>query len=155
MNTDQKMVIFLVSVPLIMILTIFAASKVAFDLSLSPSEKRLLHFNSEAIPDISERKSVGISSLRNPITMSKSSSKGFPETPLEKISPQSSTAAVAVPTTERKISMILINKKNKFAIIDGRMLNEGDLIDTFRVAKIEKDKVLLKGKEGEKWLKID
>jgi hypothetical protein len=41
------------------------------------------------------------------------------------------------------------------AIIDGKLVHEGDVIDNRKIARIEKDKVLLKGKEGEKWLKMD
>ncbi|MCX5830113.1 MAG: hypothetical protein NTV58_19255 [Deltaproteobacteria bacterium] len=155
MNHDQKIIIFLVLVPLVAILTIFMASKVNLDLSLSPTEKRLLNFNYGAIPNIFERTMAGTSSLKCPITLSKSSAKGFPETPLEKISPPSSPASVSVSATEKRVSMILINSKRKIAIIDGRLVNEGDLIDKYMISRIEKDKVLLKGKEGEKWLKIE
>jgi len=51
--------------------------------------------------------------------------------------------------------MILVNRNKKIAIIDGRLVKEGDVIDQNRIARIEKDKVLLKNNEGEKWLKLE
>jgi hypothetical protein len=123
-------------------------SKVTFDLSFSPMERKLFNFNYENIPKIVEGSITQTGSVRNPITVSRSSVKGFPDTPLAELSPPSSPA-------EKRVSMILIKKNKKMAIIDGKFLNEGDVIDKHKITRIEKDKVLLKNKEGEKWLKLE
>jgi hypothetical protein len=149
MNEDKKIILFIVSIPLIAILVIFMVTKVTFDLSLSPMERKLFNFNYENIPKIAERSVTQIGSLKNPIALTHSSSqKGFPDTPLAELSPPSSPA-------EKRVSMILVNKNRKIAIIDGKLVNEGDVVDRHRIARIEKDRVLLKNKEGEKWLKLE
>jgi len=151
MNKDQKITLLIVSIPLIAILTIFMISKVTFGLSLSPMERKLFSFNHETIPKIAERPIMHTGSLKSPIILTKSSVKGFPDTPLTVLSPPSSPASPA----EKRVSMILINKNKKIAVIDGKLLNEGDTLDKHRISKIEKDRVLLKNKEGEKWLKLE
>lgn len=148
MNKDHKIILFIVLIPVMAISTVFMISKVTFDLSLSPMERKLFNFNYENIPKIAERSMTQTGSIKSPIALSKPFAKGFPGTPLSEISPSSSQ-------TDKKVSMILINKNKKIAIIDGRMVNEGDVIDNHRIARIEKDKVLLKNKEGEKWLKLE
>ena len=147
MTKDQKIILFMVSVPLVAILTIFMISKINFGLALSPSEMKLYTFRYENIPKIAERSPARVSSLKSPIVLSRSS-KGFPETPLAELSPPPSME-------EKRVSMILVNRNKKIAIIDGKLVKEGDVIDQNRIARIEKDKVLLKNKEGEKWLKLE
>jgi len=147
MTKDQKIILFMVSVPLVAILTIFMISKINFGLALSPSEMKLYTFRYENIPKIAERSPARVSSLKSPIVLSRSS-KEFPETPLAELSPPPSME-------EKRVSMILVNRNKKIAIIDGRLVKEGDVIDQNRIARIEKDKVLLKNKEGEKWLKLE
>lgn len=148
MNKDQKIILFIVSIPLAAILSVFMISKVTFDLSFSPMERKLFNFNYKNIPKIVEGSITQTGSIRNPITVSRSSVKGFPDTPLAELSPPSSPA-------EKRVSMIFIKKNKKMAIIDGKFLNEGDVIDKHKITRIEKDKVLLKNKEGEKWLKLE
>jgi hypothetical protein len=151
MNKDQKIILFIVSIPLAAMLTVFMISKVTFDLSLSPMERKLFNFNYENIPKIAERSMTQTGSIKSPITLSKSSANGFPDTPLAVLSPPSSPASPA----EKRVSTILINKNKKMAIIDGKFLNEGDVIGKHKITRIEKNKVLLKNKEGEKWLKLE
>src|SRR3990172_8565513 len=55
----------------------------------------------------------------------------------------------------KKISLILISDGLKMAIIDGTVVNEGDVINDCRIVKIEKDKILLKDQAGEEWIKIE
>ncbi|MCX5854962.1 MAG: hypothetical protein NTZ24_10445 [Deltaproteobacteria bacterium] len=151
MNKDQKIILFIVSIPLVAMLTVFMISKVTFGLSLSPMERKLFNFNHENIPKIAERSIMQTGLIKSPITLTKSSVKGFPDTPLVVLSPPSSPASSA----EKRVSMILINKNKKIAIIDGKFLNEGDVIGKHKVTRIEKNRVLLKNKEGEKWLKLE
>ena len=151
MNKDQKIILFIVSIPVAAMLTVFMISKVTFDLSLSPMERKLFNFNYENIPKIAERSMTQAGLIKSPIILSKSSAKGFPDTPLSVLSPPSSPASPA----EKRISTILINKNKKMAIIDGKFLSEGDVIGKHKITRIEKNRVLLKNKEGEKWLKLE
>jgi hypothetical protein len=57
--------------------------------------------------------------------------------------------------TGKRVSFILLHKKRNLAIVDGKLVHEGDLLGNQKIAKIEKDKILLKGREGEKWLNLD
>lgn len=151
MNNDRKIIIFFISIPLAAILIIFLVSKVKFDLSLSPLEKKLFYFNYESTPKIIERMPAPVKSIKSPIVISKLPERGFPDAPLISVTPPLSGADRA----DRKVSLIFVNKNRKMAIIDGKLLHEGDVFDHHRIARIEKDKVLLKNKEGEKWLKLE
>jgi hypothetical protein len=148
MNIDRKIIIFFISIPLAAILIIFLVSKVKFDLSLSPLEKKLFYFNYESTPKVIERMPAPVKSMKSPIVVSKLPGRGFPDAPLSSVTPPLSGA-------DRKVSLIFVNRNRKMAIIDGKLLYEGDVFDHHRIARIEKDKVLLKNKEGEKWLKLE
>ena len=148
MGNNRKNLIFLISVPLVAVMIIFMVSKVKFGLSFSPVEQKVLNFNDEQTPRLLEKQQLSAVSAKNPIDVSLQSEQLFPETSLTEVAPPPSSA-------EKKVSFILINQKNRWAIIEGKFVHEGDVIDKQRIAKIEKNKVLLKGKEGEKWLKLD
>jgi len=148
MSNNRRNLIFLISVPLIAIMAIFMVSKVKFGLSFSPVEQKVLTFNDEQTHRLMERQQLSAASAKNPIDVSFKSEQVFPEMSLTEVAPPPSS-------TEKKVSFILINQKNRWAIIDGKFVHEGDLFEKQRIEKIEKNKVLLKGKEGEKWLKLD
>jgi hypothetical protein len=146
-NENKKIIIFLISIPVAALIIIFAISKVKFAPSFSPVEQKVFSFAYENTPRITERKQSAVSSVKNPIDPTKTSEQGFPKASLEEIVPP--------PATEKRISFILINKNRRLAIIDGKLVHEGDKVDKHTIARIEKDKILLKNKEGEKWLKLD
>jgi hypothetical protein len=146
-NENKKIIIFLVSIPTVALIIIFMISKVKFAPSFSPVEQKVFSFAYENTPRITERKQSAVSSVKNPIDPTKTSEQGFPKASLEEIVPP--------PATEKRISFILINKNRRLAIIDGKLVHEGDKVDNHTIARIEKDKILLKNKEGEKWLRLD
>lgn len=149
MNQDNKILLIITAIPIAAILAIFMISKISFDLSLSPTERKLYNFNYENIPKIAEKASIQVSGFKSPIVISNHSSRAeFPETPLSELSPPSTPK-------DKTVSLILINKEKKMAIIDGKLLNIGDVIDNYRIAKIEKNRVLLKNREGERWLILE
>ena len=89
-------------------------------------------------------------SLKSPIHIpAASSGKGFPGVSLAEIAPQQSIAE------ERKLSLVFINGNRKMAIINGIVVREGDITGNSRVIKIEKNRVLLKDKLREEWVKIE
>lgn len=152
MNYDRKIIIFFISIPLAAILIIFLVSKVKFDLSLSPLEKKLFYFNYESTPKIIERIPAPVKSIKSPIVISKLPERGFPDAPLISVTPP---VTPSLSDVDRKVSLIFVNRSRKMAIIDGKLLHEGDVFDHHRIARIEKDKVLLKNNEGETWLKLE
>jgi hypothetical protein len=158
MNNDRKIIIFFILLPLAAILIIFLVSKVKFDLSLSPLERKLFNFNYESTPKIVERIPTSVKSIKSPIVISTLPERKFPGAPLISVAPPLSDADgnVSAPLSgaDKKVSLIFVNRNRKIAIIDGTLLHEGDFLDRYRLERIEKDKVLLKNKEGEKWLKL-
>jgi len=147
-NENKKIVIFFVLIPVAAVMIILTSSKARFAPSFSPAERKVFNFTYGRIPDISERQPLSVSSVRNPIDLRRGGEQGFPKTALAEMVPPPETA-------EKRVSFILVNQKKRLAIIDGKFVHEGDVIDNHKIAKIEKNKVLLKGKEGEKWLKMD
>ena len=100
--------------------------------------------------NILKRTPVIATSLKSPIQIpAASSKKGFPGISLSEIAPQQPLAE------ERKVSLVLINGKRKMAIINGIVVREGDSISNSRVIKIEKNRVLLKDKLRQEWVKIE
>lgn len=154
MNPNNNNFVMLAAVPLAAILIIFIISQTKIVSALTPMEKRLLNFSSDVIPKIPERKTMqAAESLKSPIAIEKIAVADFPETPLRVLSPPVLKPAAKPPAG--RISMILVNSDRRLAVIDGRLINEGDVFDQDRVLTIEKNRVLLKGKEGEKWLQLD
>lgn len=148
MNENNKIIIFLVSIPVIAIIIIFLILRVNFAPSFSPAEQKVFTFTDERTPKLTERKSLSFGSLKSPINLTQSRESEFPKTSLAEIVPPPAIA-------EKRVSFILVNQKRKFAIIDGKLVHEGDKMDNHSIARIEKDKILLKNREGEKWLKLD
>ena len=148
MNENKKIIIFLALIPVVAVMIILTSTMAKFAQSFSPVEQKVFNFTYERVPDISERQPLFVSSIRNPVDLRRGGEQGFPKTALAEMVPPPETA-------EKRVSFILVNQKKRLAIIDGKFVHEGDVIDNHKIAKIEKDKVLLKGKEGEKWLKMD
>ena len=148
MSENKKIAVFLISIPVIALIIIFVISKVKFAPSFSPVEQKVFSFTYENSPRITAKKPLLITSVKNPIDSIQTSDQGFPKASLAEMVPP--PAAM-----DKRISFILINQKRKLAIIDGKLVHEGDKVDNHTISKIEKDKVLLKNKEGEKWLKLD
>ena len=148
MNENNKIIVFLALIPVVAVMIILISTRAKFAPFFSPVEQKVFNFTYERIPNISERQPLSVSSIKTPIDLRRGGEQGFPKTALAEMVPPPETA-------EKRVSFILVNQKKRLAIIDGRFVHEGDVIDNHKIAKIEKDKVLLKGKEGEKWLKMD
>lgn len=125
------------------VLIVFGVWQVNFDLSLSPAEKGILLFKYEK-QIIKERQSPVVAALRNPMESSSSERKSYPPVKLGDIAP----------VDQQRVSLVLIRGEKKIAIIDNLVVREGDSINEGRIARIEKSGVLVKNKEGERWLKI-
>lgn len=145
---DNKQIIVLISPVVVALFCIIALSYIKLKPSLSPAEQGLSGFSYQNA-QIIQRQPFTVPVLDSPIRVEAVSPKvGYPQVPLEK-------AAPLEPEVEIKVSFILIDGGRKMAIINGMVVKEGDMVSQNRVAKIEKNRVLIKDKEGEKWIGID
>ena len=54
-----------------------------------------------------------------------------------------------------RVTFTFVGAVRSFAIIDGRLFREGDMVsENEKIVKIKRDGVLLSGKWGERWIKI-
>ncbi|HAK88648.1 MAG TPA: hypothetical protein DHV16_07570 [Nitrospiraceae bacterium] len=145
---DKKLVL-ISAAPLIAIaLGVVISSSAKFKPFMSPGEKQILAFYHQKTK-ISFKQPAPVPSLANPISL-EAPKVAFPKVPLDKMAPPPEAKA-----EEKKVSLILINGGRKIAIINGIIVNEGDSIDSMRVEKIERGRVLLKDKMWAKWIKIE
>jgi len=147
-SKDNKVIILLVSVPLFAVIILYLISGVKFSPSFSAEEQKVFTFNYEQIPQFAHREKSTVISIKSPIDLPHSAERGYPKTTLAEMAPPPDAAG-------RRVSFILIQKKRNLAIVDGRLVHEGSLLGNHTIARIEKDKILLKSGEGEKWLKLD
>ncbi len=130
----------------VMILVIFGLSYVKFQLFLTPQERNVLLFSHEKI-QLKERQVRVVQGLKSPIILT-STKAGYPGTQLMDIAPIGKQEG-------QRLTFILINGNKRMAVIDNLVVKEGDMISQGRVARIERDGILIKSKEGEQWLKIN
>lgn len=148
MKENKTVFIVFLSFPLAFILAVLLCERVTFTMDVTPSERKIMYFKTNTTMEFSEKTPIITTSLRNPITPHAQSHKEFPRASLSDVAPPQTPQV-------NRVSFILINQVKKMAIVDGKFVTEGDLVRDYRVVKIEKDKVLLKNKEGEKWLTLD
>jgi hypothetical protein len=145
---DKKMI--LMALPVIaIIVAAMVAHSVKIKSKLSPIEKEFSAPSPtfEKVVVVS-RKPVNVTALDSPIKTVFIPQKDFPQTPLSKIAPK-------VSEEEPKVSLIVINDSRKLAIINDKVVKEGDVINQVRVVKIENRRVLIKSKRGDKWLNLE
>ncbi len=144
----EKNQITFIALPFILIFfSIIISSLVKFKPVLSPTERALSRFSYEKVLLI-DKQPLQVTKLNSPIKMPDHSQKDILRVPI-------SGAALHNEIEAKKISLILISDGLKMAIIDGTVVNEGDVINDCRIVKIEKDKILLKDQAGEAWIKIE
>jgi hypothetical protein len=149
---DNKQIIVLVSPVVVTLFCIMALSYIMAHIKLKPSlslaEQELAGFSYQNARII-RRQLLAVPAIDSPIRVQAVSPKvGYPQVPLEKVAP-------VEPEVEMKVSFILIDGGRKMAIINGMVVKEGDVFNQNRVAKIEKNRVLIKDKKGERWIRID
>ena len=160
---DRKTKI-LIFMPFISVIIMFiAGSFVRFKPAVSPAERQYLTFAGESTDIIEREHALVTGSVKSPLDIQSAvTGKDFPGIPLDVVlskgtSPVLDKEAKETEEKERKVSFILINAGKKFAIINGKVIREGDAFEgDSRVVSIEKDRVMIKeaGKEG-KWVKMD
>lgn len=132
------------AVPVIALLVAFAASRsVHFNPPITPQEQALSAVAAEPLR-IDLRKAPEVHGLASPFRTSSGDKAGYPETPLAEMAPGNAQT--------RSLTFILMNAERKIAIINGQVVREGDRFEGSRIARIEKTRVLVKGKGGQEWL---
>jgi len=133
------------------VIALAGSNMVEFETRLTASETRLMqfypeetgmkdHFFTKASLDVSKIYKSPIEILEaKAVNASGRLSEAADDAPAEKKSP------------EFALSMVVISEKRKMAVINDRLLNEHDRLDRVRIARIEKDRVLLKSKESVWW----
>ncbi|RJQ37991.1 MAG: hypothetical protein C4550_07235 [Nitrospiraceae bacterium] len=128
------------------ILSIIASSYFKFKPALSSAEQDISKFSYKKIAVI-HKQPVTVTALKSPIDLPVTAQKDFPKVQLSEVFPREMKG--------RKVVLIFITENRKMAIINDIVVKEGDTIDNGKVKKIERNRVLIKDKEGEEWIKIE
>jgi hypothetical protein len=140
---DRQFFILIICSVIAIALVLFGVSQISFDLHLSPAERGILLFRHEK-PSIKERQFTMMPTLKNPMESGSMERRGYPSVKLSDIAPPE----------QQRVSLVLIRGEKRIAIIDKHVVREGDSINDGRIVRIEKGGVLVKNKEGERWLRI-
>lgn len=162
LNLDKYFIPLLAAPFVLMALVVMAVMLVNFKPVLTKHDREVLGFAFEQ-PAIVERRSAEPTALTSPVRSVTGKSQGFPLHPLARLAPpQEAVASKQEPVQlqqpaargERpaQLSFILINERGKMAIINGRVVHEGDALGNRRIGEIRRDRVSLRGQEGEKWV---
>jgi hypothetical protein len=150
---SKKVNLFMAVVPIGVLLMVWLTSLVEFSVVLSPQEQELANFRNEQVPELVRREPRVVGSIQSPIPLAVASAKDFPQERLADVAPPGDSGSDG--DRQLSLSLIVINQAKKYAIIGGTVVKEGDVVDQRRVLRIEKNRVLLRDKEGEKWLRLD
>ncbi|GAB4416304.1 MAG: hypothetical protein OHK0032_12370 [Thermodesulfovibrionales bacterium] len=147
---DRNMKIKIALPFLLIIISLAAVKLINFKPALTPEEIRILGFVPERM-DIEERQPFEINKdIRSPIEIVKK--KEFPSTPLSAVAPQVSEPEKPL---ELKISMIVVSEGRRMAIVNGLVVKEGDGISSAKVAKIEKNRILIAERQKTRWIYME
>ncbi|MFO0752388.1 MAG: hypothetical protein U0411_03565 [Thermodesulfovibrionales bacterium] len=126
--------------------------------SLSPDEKSLSAFVPEAPRTFPPRQPLTVSSLDSPLPLpravppsspSAAPGKAFPSTPLAQLAPQQNVQ-------ERiDVSLVLVDGNRRIAVVNGIVVKEGDMIHAGKVERIGRDGIMINGREGSRWIKME
>ncbi|MEW6067980.1 MAG: hypothetical protein AB1610_06795 [Nitrospirota bacterium] len=124
-----------IALPFLLIaISLFIGKMVIFKPALTDGEMRMLGFVSEKI-DIPERKTfVSYRNLKSPVEIA-----AYPSVPLSSLVPQVKNEISGI-----NVSLIIISKESRLAIVNGLIVKEGDGIGNMQIAKIEKSRILIK-----------
>ncbi len=152
---NKKLAIMIILPYCVVFLSFLIIREIEFNAGLTPEEMKVLDYSSD-VPEIKEKTSEIIdSSLKNPFGSSVMiEPKDFPVLQL-------SVNAPGIISTEKidfssyYVSLIVISKGEKLAIIKDKVVKEGERIDGIRVSKIEDKRVLLSKNHLSKWLRLE
>lgn len=134
---DNKTKLFLV-LPLVIAAALSAAAyRIPFGTGLNNPESEIISFTPREL-QISKRPALSVArGLHGPFDFSAAEAGGGINT---------DASASSAPGMNRGLSLIVTGKGRKLAILEGKLVKEGDKIDDKRVVRIESDRILLKDK---------
>lgn len=134
-----KKIIILSLLPFLLIIaSVIAASLIDFQHTLAEKEQ-LLNVTYKSVGTFRKEASVVKNNLKSPL-----------EIPEAFIPPILTTAD----EPGKGVSLIMIREEEKIAIINGKIVREGDVIDKMEILKIEKDKIFIKSNRT-KWIYME
>ncbi len=147
---DRKVIIF-IAAPFIMSgLAVLALMIVKIKPFLSTMDRGLSALSPESVESIIHKQPLTVNFLDSPIEIPRSPKREFPAVPLSRVAPPQQKQDEPV-----RVTLILMEGDRRMAIVNGIVVKEGDMIQGGTVARIEKDRVLIKGKKEQKWVRID
>ncbi|MDD5243493.1 MAG: hypothetical protein PHU49_05705 [Syntrophorhabdaceae bacterium] len=148
MGTFKDIIRLIVVTVVVIIMVIFGMSMLNIKPSLLPHEMQLVQFNYEKV-GIIERTPTVVTGASSPFSGAEDAQKDFPPVDLAKLAPPG-----AEKDEGKGVSMVLIKDRMKIAIVDGVVVKEGDKFKNGLIKKIDKNGILLRDNEGERWLTI-
>ncbi|MBI3592114.1 MAG: hypothetical protein HY099_01265 [Nitrospirae bacterium] len=147
--SDKKIIVLIVRPFIMAAVAVFLLSHLKFKPSISRAEKEISTLSYGAGKSLIKREPLTVSMLDSPIEILRIQRRDFPKVPLSQVAPPAAAQEKDV------VTFILIDGGKRMAIINGIVVKEGDIIKSGRVARIEKDRVLIKDKKESRWLTID
>jgi hypothetical protein len=154
-----KDIIILFFVTAVVIAAVIFGVSYAVDIppSLNVREKRFARFSYQKSV-IAEKGLMAVANLKSPLEPVGVQGRTFPSEALAEIAPPDQERGKEKGGGQeqgQKLSLVLIKDSTRLAIVNGVVVKEGDMTQLGRVKKINKDGILLKDGEREKWLKIE
>jgi hypothetical protein len=145
----KNLIVFMATCIAVILVFAIGATRVPFQVALPPTLKTIPNIP-EPLKIVERRQGTvrNLSNIQIPIERGSATVKAYPQTPLAAVAPR-------VVPIEPTVSLVLVRDQKKLAIIDGIVVNEGDRIQAGQVQRIESRGVLIRAKEGEKWLRIN
>lgn len=148
MTISRMQLAIIVTLALSLLLPIALDRRLRFEQQLSPAELAISRFT-PAPPAVPPQRLWQQGTLvPNPL--------GTPPQPAGK-PPQAVAATPAAVVQERlpAVSLIVQGDGRPTAILDGTLVREGETVRSWRIARIERNRVLLEGRKGTRWIHLD
>lgn len=119
------------------------AMKINLEPQLTPNELKVLEFTEDEI-GLTERETSAI--------------KRALRSPMEIVTKETEAPLVTTKEEDKidlKISMIVITKRGGMAIVNGMVVSVGDSVEGLKIARIEKNRILLDDNRGKRWIYIE
>jgi hypothetical protein len=143
LNVYKNLIILILLSLVIAGLSYEGVKRVAFKPFLLPQEQELVNLSLEQVKIVQREPDI-VSGLGSPLGGPSEPKKDFPAIPL----PQALNQAYS---GRKNISLILIKNGQRMAIVNNRVVKEGDLVGKGKVLKIESGKILIREDGMDRW----
>lgn len=148
MGTFKDIIRLIAVTVVVVIAVILGMSMIKIKPSLLPHERQLVQFTYEKV-GIVERIPAVVAGINSPFSQAEDAQKDFPPVVLAELAPPGGEKGEG-----QRISMVLIKDRTRIAIVDGVVVREGDKFKSGMIKKIDKNGILFRDNEGERWLTI-